>query len=209
MLLPFVSQYFWENLFKWHGCRVNFARKIFFSYEFSYEKCSDISSKCLEPLFGVSEKSREIPSKFPIKFPSEKAKKNHRRASAGAQGEKSWWLWLPGCPTLLCPARSVQTATQANNASRAKMAALRPQNLSGPEQELIDVTCSVLRAMQRVEGGGPDGGEKAFSFYEGWALFCQSNQKTFYRPAKYWGSFGWSAANGGLRDGGLSKSEDI
>ena len=45
-----------------------------------------------EPLFCGSEKNpRKIPSKFPTtfsKFPCEKSKKNHRRASAGAQGER-------------------------------------------------------------------------------------------------------------------------
>ena len=67
-----------------------FCTKDFFSsYEFSYEKCSDIFPEFFEPLFCGSEK---IPAKFPTKFPKfpgEKSKKNHRRASAGAQGEKS------------------------------------------------------------------------------------------------------------------------
>ena len=36
-----------------------------------------------------AKKSRENPAKIPIKFPDEKLKKNHRRASAGAQGENN------------------------------------------------------------------------------------------------------------------------
>ena len=40
-------------------------------------------------LYSVGQKkSRKIPAKFPTKFPCEKSKKVHRRASAGAQGEK-------------------------------------------------------------------------------------------------------------------------
>ena len=42
---------------RWHVCRVNFARKIFFlSHEFSYEKCPEISPESFEPLFCGSEK---------------------------------------------------------------------------------------------------------------------------------------------------------
>ena len=46
-----------------------------------------------EPLCSVGQKkSRKIPAKFPTKFskfPCEKSKKIHRRASAGAQGESN------------------------------------------------------------------------------------------------------------------------
>ena len=77
---------------RWHVCRVNFARRFFSSHEFSSEKCSEIFPEKFEPLFCGSEKNpRKIPSKFPtkfFKFPCDKIKKkNHRRASAGAQGE--------------------------------------------------------------------------------------------------------------------------
>ena len=70
-----------------------FCTKIFLSYEFSYEKCSEISPEFFEPLFCVSEKnpakSRKFPPNFPPNFPNfpAKNKKNHRRASA-AQGEQ-------------------------------------------------------------------------------------------------------------------------
>ena len=63
------------------------ARNIFLSYEFSHEKCSENFPEIFEPLFCGSEKSRKIPAKIPTKFPSQKSKKIHRRASAGAQGE--------------------------------------------------------------------------------------------------------------------------
>ena len=74
--------------------------KVFFSsYEFSYEKCSEIFHEIFEPLFCGSEK---IPAKFPPNFPlnfpnfpAKNQKKNHRRASAGAQGEcSSCWEGL-------------------------------------------------------------------------------------------------------------------
>ena len=53
---------------RWHVCRVNFARKIYFfsSHEFSYEKCSEIFPEIFEPMFCGSEK---IPGKFPPNFP--------------------------------------------------------------------------------------------------------------------------------------------
>ena len=53
-------------LLRWHVCRVNFARKIFSSHVFSYEKCSEIFPENFEPLFCGSEK---IPGKFPPNFP--------------------------------------------------------------------------------------------------------------------------------------------
>ena len=55
-----------QSLLRWHVCRVNFARKIFSSHEFSYEKCSEIFPENFEPLFCGSEK---IPGKFPPNFP--------------------------------------------------------------------------------------------------------------------------------------------
>ena len=49
--------------------------------------------KCETPRFSFSQgsgrkKSRKIPVKFPAKYPCKKSRKNHRRASAGAQGEQ-------------------------------------------------------------------------------------------------------------------------
>ena len=41
-----------------------------------------------EPLICGSETIPKIPAKFSDKFPSEKSKKIHRQASAGAQGEE-------------------------------------------------------------------------------------------------------------------------
>ena len=66
-----------------------FWHEIFFGgYEISHEKCSEIfPRKCWAFICG-SKKSRKIPAKFPTKFPSQKSRKVHRRASAGAQGER-------------------------------------------------------------------------------------------------------------------------
>ena len=54
-------------------------------------KMSRSFPEIFEPLFCGSEKSCKIATKFPTKFskfPGEKSKKIHRRASAGAQGEQ-------------------------------------------------------------------------------------------------------------------------
>ena len=57
-------------LLRWRVCRVNFARKIFvLSYDFSYEKCSEISPEILSLYSVGQEKSSKIPAKFPTKFP--------------------------------------------------------------------------------------------------------------------------------------------
>ena len=72
---------------------MNFAQKIFFrATNFSCEKCSEIFPEIFEPLFCGSE---QIPGKFPPNFPlnfpnfpAKNQKKIHRRASAGAQGER-------------------------------------------------------------------------------------------------------------------------
>ena len=77
-----------------HVCRVNFARKIFFFWatNFLTKNVPKFSPKFLS-LYSVGQKkSRKIPAKFPTrfpKFPCEKSKKIHRRASAGAQGEST------------------------------------------------------------------------------------------------------------------------
>ena len=63
------------------------ARNIFSRHEFSRDKCSEIFPEYFEPLFRGSEKTRKIPAKFPANFPPPQ-KTIHRRASAGAQGEK-------------------------------------------------------------------------------------------------------------------------
>ena len=51
----FVIQ-FVRTFWRWHVCRVNFARKIFFELRISYEKCSEIFPEYFEPLFCGSEK---------------------------------------------------------------------------------------------------------------------------------------------------------
>ena len=77
-----------EKNLRWHVCRANFVRRMFFlSYKLPYEKCSDIFPDIFEPLFCGSEKSPKIPAKFPTKFPCQESKRIHRRASAGAQGQ--------------------------------------------------------------------------------------------------------------------------
>ena len=45
------------------------------------------SPNCLSLYFVGQKKSRQIPAKFAAELPSPKSKKNHRRASAGGQGE--------------------------------------------------------------------------------------------------------------------------
>ena len=52
-----------------------------------FRKCSEISPKCLS-LYSVGQKkSAKFPPNYPPNFPA-KNQKNHRRASAGAQGER-------------------------------------------------------------------------------------------------------------------------
>ena len=50
------------------------TKEFFLSYEFSYEKCSDISPESVEPFFCGSENPAKFPTKFP-KFPCEQSKK--------------------------------------------------------------------------------------------------------------------------------------
>ena len=57
-----------RKMLRWHVCRVNFARKIFLSHEFSYEKCSEIFPEIFEPLFCGSEKSPENSLQISHKF---------------------------------------------------------------------------------------------------------------------------------------------
>ena len=69
-----------------------FCTKDFFfrATNFVTKNAPKFSPKFLSLCSVGQKKSRKIPSKFPTKFskfPCEKSKKNHRRASAGAQGE--------------------------------------------------------------------------------------------------------------------------
>ena len=77
---------------RWHVCRVNFARKIFFELRILLRKMlRNFPRNFWAFVLWVRKNPRKIPSKFPTKFskfPCEKSKKIHRRASAGAQGEK-------------------------------------------------------------------------------------------------------------------------
>ena len=69
-----------------------FCTKDFFrATNFLTKNTPKISPKFLRLCSVGQKKSRKIPSKFPTqfsKFPCEKSKKIHRRASAGAQGEQ-------------------------------------------------------------------------------------------------------------------------
>ena len=76
-------------------CKIKVARlqsefctkDFFLSYEFS---CPEIFPEFLSLSSVGQKKSRKIPAKFPTKFPKfpcEKSRKIHRRASAGAQRE--------------------------------------------------------------------------------------------------------------------------
>ena len=82
-----------HKILRWHVCRVNFARKIFFrATNFLTKNAPKISPKFSRLCSVGQKKSRKIPSKFPTKFskfPCEKSQKIHRQASAGAQGEQN------------------------------------------------------------------------------------------------------------------------
>ena len=84
---------FWVAVFlRWHVCRVNFARKIFFEPRIFLRKMlRNFPRNFWAFVLWVRKKPWKIASKFPTKFskfPCEKLKKIHRRASAGAQGER-------------------------------------------------------------------------------------------------------------------------
>ena len=88
-LLP-TKQLFSRRLYvflRWHVCRVDFARKIFFELGISLRKMLRNFPEFLCLCSAGRKKSRKIPAKFPTNFPRENSKKIHRRASAGAQGE--------------------------------------------------------------------------------------------------------------------------
>ena len=89
------SESHFRDFLRWHVCRVNFARRIFLELRlFSYKKMlRNFPRKCLAFSLWV----RKIPQNFrqiPTKFPCEKSKKIHRRASAGAQGERFYFTTI-------------------------------------------------------------------------------------------------------------------
>ena len=77
----------WRRL-RWHVCRVNLARFYFFELRIFLRKILRNFPEMFEPLFCGSEKipqnSRHISHQISLR----KIKKIHRRASAGAQGER-------------------------------------------------------------------------------------------------------------------------
>ena len=51
------------------------TKEFFSSYEFSYEKCSEIFPEFFEPLFcGVRKNAGKFPPNFPLNFPNFPAK---------------------------------------------------------------------------------------------------------------------------------------
>ena len=74
---------------RWRVCRVNFARKIFIELRIFLRKMLRNFPRLLLSLYSAGQKNpAKFPPNFPAKFPCEKSKKNHRRASGGAQGEE-------------------------------------------------------------------------------------------------------------------------
>ena len=74
-----------QALSRRHACRANVARISFCELRtFLMEKCSEIFSEFLEPLFCGGLKNSGQNSR---QMSQQNIKKNHRRDSAGAQGE--------------------------------------------------------------------------------------------------------------------------
>ena len=63
------------------------TKDFFRGTNFLTKNAPKFSPKFLSLYFVGQKKSRKIPGKFPAKFPSQKSKKIHQRASAGAPGE--------------------------------------------------------------------------------------------------------------------------
>ena len=65
------------------------AKDVFWATNFLTKNAPKLSPKFVS-LYSVGQKKspKKFPPKFPTKFPCEKSEKLHRRASAGAQGEK-------------------------------------------------------------------------------------------------------------------------
>ena len=82
------------QIFKVARLQSEFCTKDFFrATNFLAKNAPKFSPKCLSLFLWVRKNPRKIPSEFPTKFskfPCEKSKKFHRRASAGAQGEQIW-----------------------------------------------------------------------------------------------------------------------
>ena len=81
-----------KRFLRWHVCRVNFARKIFFELRIFLRKMLRNSSRFFLCLCFVGQrKSRKIPSKFPTKFskfPCEKSNKNSPTSFCRSAGRK-------------------------------------------------------------------------------------------------------------------------
>ena len=84
-----------EKGLRWHVCRVNLARKIFFELRISYEKCSEIFPEMFEPLFCGLENPTKFPANFPLNFPNLPAKNQKNsptsfcRSAGRRRGEKA------------------------------------------------------------------------------------------------------------------------
>ena len=81
------------NLLRWHGCRVNFARKIFFWATNFLTKNAPKFPPTFLSLYSVGQKrSRKIPAKIPTKFPKfpcEKSKKKSQTSFCRSAGRKN------------------------------------------------------------------------------------------------------------------------
>ena len=70
------------------------TKDFFRGTNFLTKNAPKFSPKFSSLYFVGPKKSRKIPAKFPAKFPSQKSKKFHWRASAGAPGENFTFFWI-------------------------------------------------------------------------------------------------------------------
>ena len=109
--------------------------RSFSSYEFSYEKCSEIFPEIFEPLFFGSEKNPgKFPTNFPLNFPNVPAKNPEKFTDELLQERRkndlvAFIFLLLQCPK--CGRRSHQNLTLSR---RQHAGGIKPDKLQGTNE---------------------------------------------------------------------------